>query len=256
MCLILFAYRYHPRYPLIVAANRDEFYDRPTAPASFWETEPRLLAGRDLRCGGTWLGVTGDGRFAALANYRDPRSMESDAPSRGDLVPEFLLGGMTPDGYQEVLREKSAGYNGFSLLFGTAGRLFCHCNRGDVPPLVQPGIHGLSNHLLDTPWPKVERGKARLKKILKDDHEPSVEELFSLLADRSQPDDRHLPDTGVGLEKERLLAPLFISGMGYGTRSSTVLLIDRDGTITFTERTWHGAPQHGATAAFRFRIEN
>jgi len=256
MCLILFAYRYHPRYPLIVAANRDEFYDRPTAPASFWETEPRLLAGKDLRCGGTWLGVTGDGRFAALANYRDPRSMKSDAPSRGALVPEFLLCGMPPDGYQEVLREKSAGYNGFSLLFGTAGRLFCHCNRGDVPPLVQPGIHGLSNHLPDTPWPKVERGKARLKKILKDDHEPSVEELFSLLADRSQPDDRHLPETGVGLEKERLLAPIFISGMGYGTRSSTVLLIDRDGTITFTERTWHGAPQHGVTAAFRFRIES
>jgi uncharacterized protein with NRDE domain len=256
MCLILFAYRVHPRYPLIVAANRDEFYDRPTAPASFWETEPRLLAGKDLQCGGTWLGVTGDGRFAALANYRDSRSMQSDAPSRGDLVTEYLQGGMPPDGYLEVLREKSAGYNGFSLLFGTACRLFCHCNRGETPPLVQPGIHGLSNHLLDTPWPKVERGKARLKQILKDDTEPAVEEMFSMLADHSLPEDRHLPDTGVGLEKERLLAPLFISSADYGTRSSTVLFIDRDGTVTFVERTWHGTPDHGTTVTFRFRIEN
>jgi uncharacterized protein with NRDE domain len=256
MCLILFAYRVHPQYPLIVAANRDEFHDRPTAPASFWETEPRLLAGKDLRCGGTWLGVTGDGRFATVVNYRDPDSRKSDAPSRGSLVTEFLLNRAPQEDFLNTLREKAGLYSGFTILFGDPGHVFCFSNQGETPPLVQPGIHGLSNHLLDTPWPKVVRGKDRLEQLLSGDKEPSVEELFDLLSDRSLPDDRLLPDTGVGMEKERLLAPLFISGDGYGTRSSTVLIFHRDGTVIFSERTWHGTPDHGTTAAFRFRIEN
>lgn len=255
MCLILFAFRHHPRYPLVVAANRDEFHERPTAPASLWETVPPILAGRDLLCGGTWFGITGEGRFAAVVNYRDPDSRKSDAPSRGNLVTEYLLGKAPAEGFLATLREKAGLYSGFTILFGDPGHLFCFSNQGETPPLVQPGIHGLSNHLLDTPWPKVVRGKNRLKHLLSDNREPAVEELFDLLTDRSLPEDHLLPDTGVGLEKERLLAPLFISGAGYGTRSSTVLIVGRDGTVSFTERTWHGAPDHGDTVSHRFHIK-
>lgn len=254
MCLILFAFRHHPRYPLIVAANRDEFLERPTAAASFWDTDPPILAGRDLLCGGTWFGVSRQGGFAAVVNYRDPDSRKDDAPSRGTLVPEFLLGSAPCEVFLDNLRTKGNLYSGFSLLFGDAGKLFCFSNQGETPSLVQPGIHGLSNHLLDTPWPKVVRGKDRLKRLLSDDREPDVEELLDILTDRWLPEDHLLPDTGIGLEKERLLAPLFISGKGYGTRSSTVLIMGPDGTISFTERAWHGTPDHGTTVSHRFRI--
>lgn len=255
MCLILFAYRSHPSHPLVLAANRDEFLDRPTLPAAWWDTEPRLLGGRDLRCGGTWLAVARDGRFAAVVNYRDPSSRKSDATSRGELVEEFLLTRVPADAYLETLKRRSGRYNGFTLLFGDAERLLCYSNRGNTPPVVQPGIHGMSNHLLDTPWPKVERGKKILEQILSHAPEPPIDDLFALLADRHIPDDYLLPDTGVGLETERLLAPLFISGPGYGTRTSTVLIIDRELNVTFAERTCEGNPDRGAITSFRFKIE-
>jgi len=255
MCLILFAFRHHPRYPLVVAANRDEFHERPTAPASWWDTTPPILAGRDLRCGGTWFGVSREGKFAAVVNYRDPDARRTEAPSRGMLVTDFLLGRAPCEVFLDNLRTKGNLYSGFSLLFGDTEHLFCHSNQGETPALVQPGIHGLSNHLLDTPWPKVSRGKEHLNKLLSGDREPDVPDLLDLLTDRSLPEDHLLPDTGVGLEKERLLAPLFISGKGYGTRSSTVLIIGLDGTVSFTERTWHGDPDHGTTATYRFHIE-
>jgi uncharacterized protein with NRDE domain len=255
MCLILFAYRHHPRYPLIVAANRDEFHERPTAPASWWDTTPPILAGRDLRCGGTWFGVSREGKFAAVVNYRDPDSRKVDAPSRGDLVTEFLLSRAPSEDFLDILRKKAGFYSGFTLLFGNADHLFCVSNQGAMPPLVQPGIHGLSNHLLDTPWPKVVRGKERMEKLLGDGNQPSVEGLFALLTDRSLPDDHLLPDTGVGLEQERLLAPLFISGTGYGTRSSTVFIVRGDSEVTFSERTWHGTSDHGTTVTHSFHIK-
>ena len=255
MCLILLACRTHPRYPLILAANRDEFYQRPTAPASFWETEPKILAGKDLQSGGTWLGITRTGRIAALSNYRDPSHVLDNAPSRGGLVTEFLLGDLPPAGYLEKLRQRSQEYNGFSIIFGDRKNLYAYSNRGEVPPLLQPGIHGLSNHLLDTPWPKVTLGKKALADILSQGGEPSVEDIFALLADRSMPDDRLLPDTGVELETERLLAPLFTSGPVYGTRSSSILLIDQEAEVTFIERTHNGTPGKDSTRTFRFKIE-
>lgn len=255
MCIILFAYRFHPRYPLVLAANRDEFRDRATAPASFWDTDPPVLAGKDLRCGGTWLGITRDGRLSALANYRDPSAWKSAAPSRGRLVREFLLGKATAEDYLECLKKKSGRYNGFTLLFGDSARLFCFSNRGTIPPVVPPGVHGLSNHLLDTPWPKVVRGKELLKELLANRDDPPLEELFAILADEAVPADHGLPDTGVGLETERVLAPLFIRGPGYGTRSSTVALIDDNGNVTFAERTFDGDPHRFTTVIFRFRIE-
>lgn len=255
MCLIFLAHRVHPRYPLILAANRDEFYQRPTVPAAFWETEPQLLAGRDLKSGGTWLGIRRTGRIAALSNYRDPNSVRENAPSRGDLVTDFLLGDMPPAEYLALLRKRSHDYNGFNIIFGDLKNLFFYSNRGEVPPLLQPGIHGLSNHLLDTPWPKVRKGKKALAEILADEREPAVEEIFALLADRSPPDDSLLPDTGVGLETERLLAPLFISGPTYGTRSSSILLIDQNAEATFLERTYNGTPGSNSTRIFHLTIK-
>jgi uncharacterized protein with NRDE domain len=255
MCLILLAYQSHPRYPLILAANRDEFYHRPTAAADFWETKPPVLAGKDLKSGGTWLGISRTGRIAALSNYRDPSTVRDNTPSRGGLVTDFLLGNMPPDEYLKLLQQHSHDYNGFNIIFGDRHNLFYYSNKGEVPSLLQPGIHGLSNHLLDTPWPKVVQGKKALEKVLSHGQEPNVEEIFSLLADRLMPDDSLLPKTGVALETERLLAPLFISGPDYGTRSSAILLIDKDAEVTFCERIHNGTPGRGATRTFRFTIE-
>jgi uncharacterized protein with NRDE domain len=240
---------------MILAANRDEFHFRPTARASFWDNAPKLLAGKDLRRGGTWLGVTTYGRFSAVANYRDPCFRRSDSPSRGLLVTEFLLGRAPAEEFLETLKTAAGRYNGFTLLFGDAERLFCFSNRGDPPYLVEPGIHGLSNRLLDTPWPKVVRGKRILEELLSKNEDPPLEDLFAILADRYIPDDALLPDTGVGLETERLLAPLLVAGPGYGTRSSTVLLMDRDSNVTLAERTCDGKPEEGTTVTFKFRIE-
>jgi uncharacterized protein with NRDE domain len=239
MCLILFAWKMHENFPLVLAANRDEFYERPSAPAAFWEEAPDLLAGRDLREGGTWLGITRKGRLAALTNYRDPKSLKTGAPSRGRLVSDYLRSREIPEAYLHRIAPDADRFNGFNLLVGDPGDLFCFSNRG-IRERLDPGIYGLSNHLLDTPWPKVERGKSMLKDLLKEQKDPSPEALFALLADRTRPPDDLLPDTGVGLAWERVLSPLFIESPVYGTRSSTALLIDRRGGVTFAERVFNG----------------
>lgn len=255
MCLILIAYRSHPRYPLVMAANRDEFYHRPTAQASFWDTEPQLLAGRDLDQGGTWLGISRSGRIAGLVNFRDPRSVKPGAPSRGSLVTDFLLGGLPPACHLGILHQHAQEFNGFSMVFGDLDQLYVYSNKGEMPPLLQPGLHGLSNHLLDTPWPKVTRGRQALAELLSATDDLPVEAIFSLLADQTMPDDALLPETGIGLEWERLLAPIFISGPTYGTRSSAILAIDHNATVNFHERTYNGGdPSKGTTRGFRFRI--
>lgn len=254
MCLILLSYDSHPTCRLIVAANRDEFFARPTAPASFWDDAPQVLAGRDLKEGGTWLGITRSGRFAALTNFRDPRSYQGMAPSRGKLVSNFLLGTMTAADYLAQLRQEGDAYNGFNLIFGEGERLWYFSNRSDLPPSLSAGIHGLSNHLLDTPWPKVTRGRKSLARLCAEESAPSPEKLFALLADRTHPPDNLLPETGVGLERERLLSPLFIKSPNYGTRASTLLLIDRQGEVTFMERTFNGGAEKPQTVTCRFRI--
>lgn len=253
MCLILFAWQRHENFPLILIANRDEFYERPTAPAAFWEDAPRLLAGRDLRGGGTWLGITRQGRLAALTNYRDPAALKNGAPSRGKIVSDFLRGRRTPEAYLRGLSPQAAEYNGFGLLVGSPRKLYYFSNRGERVQLM-PGIHGMSNHLLDTPWPKVERGKQALRYLLAREKAPSPEALLELLADRSRPPDDQLPVTGVGLEWERILSPLFIESPVYGTRASTVLLIDRQGRTLFVERVFNGEAGPWMTSRFDFRI--
>ena len=247
MCLILFAYGRHPRYRLVLAANRDEFYGRPTAAARFWDEAPDLLAGRDLKGGGTWLGVTRAGRFAAITNYREPGFHEKAAPSRGALVTDFLRGEDEPATYLETLAPTAARYNGFNLLIGDVGMqptaaLGYFSNREGHVRMLAPGLYGLSNHLLNTPWPKVERGKALLEEHLQGNN-VDASSLLDALDDPAQAPDDLLPDTGVGLAWERALSPLFIRSPDYGTRASSVLLIGHDGAVTFAERTFEGGTE-------------
>jgi uncharacterized protein with NRDE domain len=253
MCLILIAFKMHPSYPLILAANRDEFYSRPTKAADIWPGHSDIIGGRDLQEGGTWLGITSQGRFAALTNYRDPRMLKENAPSRGELVSRFLTGTENPVDYLHYLEECGGRYNGFSLLFGTIVSLYYYCNQGGGEPL-SAGIHGLSNAMIDTPWPKVKRGIRGLQALTGSDATPEPDALFGLLADQSCPQDSELPETGVGIEWERILSPLFITSSIYGTRSSTVVLADDQGRVTFEERTFQGQPFSWTTARFEFTI--
>lgn len=237
MCLILFAYRVHPEYRLVAAANRDEFFARPTAPAAPWPDAPGVVAGRDLRGGGTWMGVAEGGRWAAVTNHRDPGEPLPHAPSRGDLVAGFLRGAEAPGDYLARLESRAAEYNGFNLLAGDARSLFWFSNRSGEPPRrLEPGIYGLSNHLLDTAWPKVQRGKRELARLLAGPADPVP--LLDLLLDRTLAADHLLPDTGVGAERERALSAAFILTPGYGTRASTALLLRPDGGGLLVERTF------------------
>lgn len=236
MCLILLAWQAHPDYPLVVAANRDEFFARPSAPAGFWEDAPRILAGRDLQAGGTWLGVSRGQRFAALTNFREGGKPRDDAPSRGALVADFLAGESTPETYLENLSRRGPDYNGFNLFVGDGKRLGYYSNRNAGTRWLLPGIYGLSNHLLDTPWPKLSAAKAAFAAALA--QLPAAMPFFELLADRETVPDTHLPETGVPLEWERILSSVFVSSPNYGTRASSLLTIDRDGWVSFLERSF------------------
>ncbi len=243
MCLILFATHVHSDYPLVFAGNRDEFYDRPTAPAAFWDDAPHVLAGRDLKAGGTWLGITRQGHWATVTNVRDERPHRDNVPSRGRLVADYLREEPAPDEYLQEVEAEADQYNGFNLLIGTPEDTFYFSNRNGPPRPVKPGIHGMSNAQLDESWPKVERGTSRLDTLLGEE-DVSPEALLDILDDRRPAPDDELPDTGVGTETERMLSPPFIDGdEEYGTRASTVVLIHRSGRVTFVERSFErGTP--------------
>jgi uncharacterized protein with NRDE domain len=241
MCLILLAYRCHPGYELIVAANRDEFYERPTAPLGFWDDAPQVLAGRDLQEQGTWMGISRTGRFAAITNYRDPSQVRSGAPSRGQLVRSFLQGSQPASDYLEELRTITNRYNGFNLLLGDESGLYYHSNHTGEIQALPAGWYGLSNHLLDTPWPKLRRGLSLLRDRLDQQSNPAPDDLLEVLTDRNIPPDTALPQTGVPLEWERWLSSIFIDAPGYGTRSSTVLLVNNNGNAHIVEMTWADA---------------
>jgi uncharacterized protein with NRDE domain len=256
MCLIVFAYDCHPDYRLILGANRDEFRDRPAEPAGFWADAPHILAGRDKQAGGTWMGVTTAGKVAAITNYRDPRQQVINPPSRGKLVSGFLLDEcLSPEDFQGVLHRDGELYDGFNLLYGTTDGLYYFTNRGGSSGPILPGIHGLSNHLLDTRWAKVTVAKSRLEAIVQ---HPVVdpEEILAALADPGQFADSLLPDTGVGLERERMLSPVFIENELYGTRSSTVLLLHRNGSVTFIERVFDHLSNSSSTRNYNFNIQS
>lgn len=255
MCLLLLSYRQHDDYPLVLAANRDEFYGRPTAPAAFWDDAEGLFAGRDLKAGGTWMGVTVEGRIAAVTNYREMGMQTADAPSRGGLVAGFLKGQASPREYVERLAPEADAYNGFNLIVGDTGGLVYFSNRSGAPYCaLEPGLYGLSNHLLDTPWPKVVRGKAALRRAL-GAPEVSPEAILELLKDDARAPDDALPDTGVGLAWERVLSSMFISSETYGTRLSTVVTLDAGGTMAFAERTHtlDGEPERTEYTTFQLK---
>jgi uncharacterized protein with NRDE domain len=252
MCLILFAHAAHPRYGLVVAANRDEWFRRPSAPAGFWADRPHVVAGRDLEQGGTWLGLTRTGRFAALTNFRDPRAKREGVPSRGALVSDYLVGDEPPLPYAERLAQSAGHYNGFNLLAGTPDRLVYVSSRDGRASRLEPGVHGLSNGVLNEPWPKVRKGRDGLATVLS--REFDTEDLFALLKDRTLAPDTDLPDTGVSREWERVLSAMHIVADGYGTRCASVLLLGRDGDATFCERTFDPQGNAVGDVVHRFAV--
>ncbi|MCP3953310.1 MAG: NRDE family protein [Desulfobacterales bacterium] len=252
MCLILLSYNTHPVFKLVMAANRDEFSNRPTEPLKIWEDEPRIVAGRDLKGGGTWMGVGPDGRLAAITNYRNPHDLRPQAPTRGTLVTDFLTGVLPARSYLEKLSSSAGDYNGFNLVVYD-GEDFCYfSNREGVVRPISPGLHGLSNHLFDTPWPKVTRGLKLFEAATVTDT-LSTEAIFDVLSDRELPPDGELPETGVGIEWERRLAPLFIESAIYGTRSSSIVTLSRSGKLEFHERTYT-RQSHGDSALQTRRV--
>lgn len=255
MCLILLALGVDPGFPLVFAANRDEFFARPTALAGYWPKAPQVLGGRDLDKGGTWMGVTRGGRWAAVTNFRDGTRPGPGSRSRGELVARFLSGSQPAQAYARETSEAGGEYHGFNLLVADAEGAHYVSNRGGRPLALDPGIYGLSNHLLDTPWPKVERGKRMLEGVLGAGEEELSENLLGVLADRGLAEDRALPQTGVSRDWERALSSVFISAPGYGTRASTVLLIGRDGGAHFRERSFGPDGELIDDRRFRFILD-
>jgi uncharacterized protein with NRDE domain len=253
MCLILIAWRVHPRYPCVVAANRDEFHARPTAPADWWADHPQILAGRDLQAGGTWLGLTRAGRFAALTNYRGPEQRRVDVPSRGALVTAMLSSTAGVEQGLSTLQGVGANYNGFNLIFSDGRRLGIYESTQGAGRELGPGIYGLSNHLLDTPWPKVEQAKSRLESVLLD--LPDTAPLLALLRDDRPAADERLPRTGVSLEWERLLSSAFVRAPDYGTRCSTIIRVDNAGRAYFDEWSWDSEGADIGRVSRQFSLE-
>jgi uncharacterized protein with NRDE domain len=242
MCLIVFAWQVVPGAPLIAAANRDEFYDRPAAAAGAWPENPKVFGGRDLQGGGSWMGITQEGihgpRFAALTNIRGPQERRTDAPSRGALVADFLAGDMSAADYIAQISAGSEAYNGFNLVLGDRDSLYWYSNRGGDDARngqqLAPGIYGISNSLLDEPWPKVVRTKAQFASLLCQGAPEDA--FFEMLADTTRAPDLRLPDTGIALDLERVLSAVCIETTGYGTRTSTVVKLYNDAPAELHER--------------------
>lgn len=248
MCLIVFAWRPGHATPLIVAANRDEFYARPSLPLAQWPEAVPVYAGRDLEAGGTWLGIGANGRFAALTNIRNPH-LPPARKSRGELVARFLSGEMPMEHYLTDVVRRSLEYAGFNLLIGNAHELWHYHSLASEPTLLAAGVYGLSNAGLDTPWPKVLKAKAALTELLDD---PQPQALLALLNDPQIAPFAELPDTGVGLATESLLSSVFIASPTYGTRASTALIVQADGSRLMVERSF--GPYGGHLGEVEIRV--
>jgi uncharacterized protein with NRDE domain len=238
MCLILFSWKTHPKYKLVLAANRDEFYERPTAVAAQWEDQLEVVAGRDLQAGGTWIGATKTGeRIAGITNYRDPQNIDPNAHSRGELTTNYLLSKETPLAYILGIKNSNIQYNGFNLLVGDSEHMFYYNNVNHEITELQPGTYGLSNGFFQENWPKLKKGREALEELVKtnmlDNHA-----LFEILNDSELADHNLLPKTGIPLEWERALSPLFITTEKYGTRCSTLIHLDYEDKGKFTEKTY------------------
>lgn len=254
MCLVVVAWCAHPRYRLVVAANRDEFHARPTAPLGWWADDRHVLAGRDLQAGGSWLGLTRSGHFCALTNFREAAARREQAPSRGRLVADYLTRRTAPEGYlRELLAERDR-YAGFNLLAGNAESLQYFSNRDEgIPRRLPPGIHGLSNHRLGTPWPKLRRTEQALQQLLKQSGVTSAQ-LLDLLADRGVADMDEPPDTGLPPGLERALSAPFVAHPLYGTRSSTAVLVEHDGRTIVHERRFDAHARESGSTRIEFMV--
>ncbi len=253
MCLLLISFLNHPKYKLIIAANRDEFYKRPATSAHFWDMNPNLLAGKDIEAGGTWLGITTSGKFSAITNYRDLRNIKQNAPTRGKLVTDYLLNNNSTSEFAKDLKEKSDLYNGYNLIFGNLNGLNYFSNQTKILYELKPGIYGLSNHLLDTPWYKVEKSKELFSKILTKKNLIS-DDFFEILSDKTLSPDDLLPDTGLEKKSEQAISAIFVSTSEYGTRSSTVILVNHQNLATFTEKSLNIETGKWIRSSFEFEI--
>lgn len=239
MCLILFGFQPDNQFKLVVAANRDEFYRRPTRVAGYWPEQPELLAGKDLEMGGTWLGITRNGRFSAVTNFRESPASKLPPRSRGDLTTNFLLGSMTPTAYLAEVAGRDTDYRAFNLLVGDGRDLYYYCNRQGVIRQLEPGIYGLSNDLLNCDLPKVSSGREQLSRLLESGFDE--DSLFSLLA-----------ETGDGAES---WSAKFIASPEYGTCAATVVIVDNADRVCFRERNFSAGGQPTTQQQFKFCIE-
>lgn len=252
MCLIFLAINKHPKYKLIVAANRDEFYNRRTAAADYWKDQPGILGGRDMEAGGSWMAMNTKGKIAMVTNYRDLRNLKSVAPSRGHLVTDFLKDDIDVESYLKSIDPTAKEYNGFNLIVGDMNEIGYLSNYKEGIEILTDGIYGLSNGLLDSNWPKVNRGKEKFARHLNED--VSAEALFALLNDEERAPDDQLPKTGLDIERERAVSSMFIKSPGYGTRCSTVVLIDYQNQVEFIERVYDLDTFDHTNKKFKFSI--
>lgn len=248
MCLILIAHHLTEQTPLLILANRDEFYSRPTAAAAPWDECPELIAGRDLASGGSWFGSRGS-RWASVTNFREGMKHSHSHRSRGWLVRDYLLSRDSPQDFLSKIANQIDLYAGFNLLAGNGQELWYCSNRGPVAQRLEPGIYGLSNHLIDTPWPKVERGKEALRELLRP-AQIDLDRAFAILADTTLATDADLPDTGIPVELERSLSAAFITAQNYGTRCSSLLMETAGHRHLFIERRYNGSPENWEESRF------
>ena len=240
MCLAVIAQKSHADWPLIIVANRDEYHDRPTLTADIWERTPHVLAGRDLKAGGTWLGISSDGRIGLLTNYREPENNNPLAPSRGAMVGDYLCGTLTSHAYTRSISDYSKKLNGFNLVLSDPTDCLYFSNRTPLASQsIDSGVFGLSNATLQVPWPKVVRTRESVAKHLLTQSEPDAETLFSIFRDENRAADFELPQTGLSLARERMLSSPFILNEEYGTRCTTLIMVNRNGYALFYERSFN-----------------
>ena len=237
MCLISFSWQPEARYPLVLVANRDEFYARPTDKVHYWEDNPNILGGRDRQANGSWLAVNKNGRFAAVTNYREIPVVQGEL-SRGNLVRDFLETNQPPEEYLHVIHSQADKFSGFNLLIGDKSGIYYYSNRMNRIVSLQPGVHALCNHLLDTPWPKLAAAKQGISSVLDENNHCKPETLIEMMSSASQASDENLPSTGISLERERLLSSRFIASDDYGTRNTSVLMLDDQGTLSWIEQNY------------------
>jgi uncharacterized protein with NRDE domain len=252
MCILFVAVNQHKDYPLIIAANRDEFFNRETAESHLWDGGNGIVAGKDLQAGGTWMGINKQGYLASLTNVRDPQRIYANAITRGELVAHYLQQPLT--NYQQILSASKDNYNGYNLLFGKWNELAVYNNHLDQTQKLTQGYYGLSNASLNSPWPKINKGVGKLEEYCQDGHDINPDILFTLLLDKTLAADEDLPQTGIPLDWERRLSSIFILGEDYGTRSSTVLKVDKQQNVAWYERTYDNTATCTSSQNFHFCI--